>query len=106
MKAILERLYNGIIKENPVLVLMGAGLRLASFMELVEEQKLPFHASCILVSSAKGNPSTAFEIPIVEIAGAELCEAEKLWFAEVDGVFDVAFHDVVAYALHEGLVVA
>ena len=81
----LEDLEN-LLRRTEQIKLYGAGLRLASFMELVEEQKLPFHASCILVSSAKGNPSTAFEIPIVEIAGAELCEAEKLWFAEIDGV--------------------
>lgn len=71
----LEDLEN-LLRRTEQIKLYGAGLRLASFMELVEEQKLPFHASCILVSSAKGNPSTAFEIPIVEIAEAELCEAD------------------------------
>ena len=71
----LEDLEN-LLRRTEQMKLYGAGLRLASFMELVEEQKLPFHASCILVSSAKGNPSTAFEIPIVEIAEAELCETD------------------------------
>lgn len=50
--------------------LYGAGLRLASFMDMVKEAGIPLHVECILVSSARGNPTTAFGIPIIEAAEA------------------------------------
>lgn len=50
--------------------LYGAGLRLVSFMDIVKEADIPLHAECILVSSEKGNPATAFGIPVIEVQQA------------------------------------
>lgn len=50
--------------------LYGAGLKLASFMEMVTEMKIPFRAECVLVSSAKGNPAEVFGIPVVAVSEA------------------------------------
>ncbi len=50
--------------------LYGAGLKLASFMEMITELKMPLRAECVLVSSARGNPSMVFGIPVEEVSEA------------------------------------
>lgn len=56
----------------------GAGLKLASFMEMVTEMKMPFHAECVLVSSAKGNPAAVFGIPVVAVSEAFFYETDVI----------------------------
>lgn len=56
----------------------GAGLKLASFMEMVREMKVPLSAECILVSAAKGNPAAAFGIPIVELQAADISDKDAI----------------------------
>lgn len=52
--------------------LFGAGLRFLSFMEIVSERNISFHADCVLVTSAKGNPDSVFGIPVLEVSHAPL----------------------------------
>ncbi|MCM1174193.1 MAG: capsular polysaccharide synthesis protein [Blautia sp.] len=58
--------------------LYGAGLRLASFMEMTTEAEMPFHAECVLVSSARGNPGTAYGLPVVEVSKASFHEEDVI----------------------------
>lgn len=59
-----------IIRRAKRIKFYGAGLRLLSFMEMTEQIGIQFQAECILVSSSKGNPDTAYGIPVVEVSKA------------------------------------
>lgn len=58
--------------------LYGAGLRLASFMEIVREMNIPLAPESILVSAAKGNPETAFGIPVVAVQEAAFHDTDVI----------------------------
>lgn len=59
--------------------LYGAGLKLASFMDMIAEIGIPFHAECVLVSSAAGNPASAYGIPVVAVQEAVFHETDVIF---------------------------
>lgn len=80
--------------------LYGAGLRLASFMEMAAERKLSFQVECILVSSGKGNPATVFGLPVMEVSKSSFCEDDVILLT----ISDIFVDDVRKLLAEHGVV--
>ncbi len=83
--------------------LYGAGLRLMSFMEMTEEIGMTFLAECILVSSNKGNPDTAYGIPVVEVSKASFHKGDVILLTMSDNFVEDAVKKLADYGVTENV---
>lgn len=88
-----------ILRSAQHVKLYGAGLRLASFMEVMATCKISFQAECILVSSNKGNPKQVYGLPVVEVSKADFHDDDVILLTMSDCFVDDARELLAMYGM-------
>lgn len=92
-----------IIRRAKRIKFYGAGLRLLSFMEMTEQIGIQFQAECILVSSSKGNPDTAYGIPVVEVSKASFQKGDIILLTMSENFVEDAVKKLSDYGVTENV---